>query len=314
MEYFHDHNGKDGMPAWHDWCYAPMAAARAITSAKGDSFAAITDMAAISALAPWRLNKQVYRMDPDTERMLMEQTELSIPGEILLHLPFDSFYVELSTDLLGLSDLHGFFVHLEDDANSHEAELRILYLKKDGTVLFGYPVYIGTGTIQESQEKVAEVSGRNMAALHLDAPVTGRDMALLEPCLTKTLQVILYLCSANKDVQMRESTKERPQKSSPARQRDVRDRYQDLQQYDVGIRVGAAIRKSRILYATSPGGSTGSHASPRPHMRRGHWHHFWRGKRSEPEARELVLHWIAPTAINAALAEENAPIRIQDVY
>ena len=29
---------------------------------------------------------------------------------------------------------------------------------------------------------------------------------------------------------------------------------------------------------------TGTHASPRPHIRRAHWHSFWVGKKDQPDA------------------------------
>lgn len=51
-----------------------------------------------------------------------------------------------------------------------------------------------------------------------------------------------------------------------------------------------------------------THNSPRPHMRRGHWHHFWTGPKNEPENRLLVLRWLSPMVIAADLEIEDAPV------
>ena len=37
--------------------------------------------------------------------------------------------------------------------------------------------------------------------------------------------------------------------------------------------------------------------SKAPHSRRGHWHHYWVGKKDSGE-RRLILKWIAPTFVN----------------
>ena len=45
-------------------------------------------------------------------------------------------------------------------------------------------------------------------------------------------------------------------------------------------------------------GLISEHARPRPHLRRGHWSHFWTGKRDSAD-RERILKWIEPVYINA---------------
>lgn len=39
-----------------------------------------------------------------------------------------------------------------------------------------------------------------------------------------------------------------------------------------------------------------------PHSRKGHWHHFWTGKRGTEE-RKLILKWVAPMFINGGTDE-----------
>ena len=80
MERIHESNGKDGLPSWPEWCYAPMSAAFAIAgNCTTDMFEVVKGMQAISAVAPWRLSKQVYRIDPDLGKLLIEQNCLPNP-------------------------------------------------------------------------------------------------------------------------------------------------------------------------------------------------------------------------------------------
>jgi hypothetical protein len=67
--------------------------------------------------------------------------------------------------------------------------------------------------------------------------------------------------------------------------------------WEVGYRLGAALRRGMAEQepAASP---SGSHAGPRPHIRRAHWHSYWVGQKSEPEARSVVLKWLPPIPVN----------------
>lgn len=81
--------------------------------------------------------------------------------------------------------------------------------------------------------------------------------------------------------------------------------------WDVGYRVGAAIRKCRDALGTDPYGDT-SDADPkkssakggtkRPHTRRGHYHHYWVGS-EKAGTRRLVLKWIAPAFIGGSAGD-----------
>lgn len=86
-----------------------------------------------------------------------------------------------------------------------------------------------------------------------------------------------------------------------------------IRTWDVGIRLGPALRKALAGRKQSPGpspSSTEQSAQPgrpslRPHWRRGHWHHYWTGPRSQPTERKIILHWLPP--IPVGISEFNAP-------
>ena len=48
-----------------------------------------------------------------------------------------------------------------------------------------------------------------------------------------------------------------------------------------------------------------AHGSPkRPHTRRGHWHHYWKGERGSSH-RKLILKWLAPIFIKGYDVNDN---------
>jgi len=67
-----------------------------------------------------------------------------------------------------------------------------------------------------------------------------------------------------------------------------------LTTWDVGIRIGAALRRAHE-HDNAEHGSSANHAGPRPHVRRAHWHTFLTGPRIEPKR---ALRWLPPIAVN----------------
>lgn len=69
--------------------------------------------------------------------------------------------------------------------------------------------------------------------------------------------------------------------------------------WEVGYRVGTALRAARAGVGHDHGAS---HASPRAHLRRAHWHHHWVGPLGSPE-RRLELRWHPPVVVAADMGE-----------
>ena len=155
-----------------------------------------------------------------------------------------------------------------------------------------------------SYENIDKIDNKEVAQF-LSGRVRKVVEASTEELLQKTLQLVLYLCAENAELVPEPSATGR--ESTPALKNVVtrKDRYSDIRRWDVGVRIGAAIRKYRSDVKIENSASSieeveskerTGHASPRPHMRRGHWHHFWTGARKDAE-RKLVLRWIPPTFI-----------------
>lgn len=318
MEMFHSENGSPQLGSWPDWCYAPMSAALAVASEGYDlnklpidiRMAMISVAQAIFAIAPWRLSKEVYVIDEDLKDLLFEQDgELDVPDEVLLQLPYPCFYVELPNTYYRADKIHGFFVTLEYDVNNGDKELKPVFLTDDGNI-FSYSIHIGAKTIEESVDMLDKQALENTNGdkeLKRLALKAMQDSAETKIFLKQILQVILYILAQNAEI-----TPSSEQSFITKRGKTVKDKYSEIRKWDVGIRVGAAIRQQKAKeQSRKKEYKESEHQSPRPHMRRGHWHHFWTGPKAQPEERKLILKWLSPMAI--AANPEDMPITFHEV-
>lgn len=318
MEMFHSENGSPQLGSWPNWCYAPMSAALAVASEGYDlnklpidiRMAMISVAQAIFAIAPWRLSKEVYVIDEDLKDLLFEQDgELDVPDEVLLQLPYPCFYVELPNTYYRADKIHGFFVTLEYDVNNGDKELKPVFLTDDGNI-FSYSIHIGAKTIEESVDMLDKQALENTNGdkeLKRLALKAMQDSAETKIFLKQILQVILYILAQNAEI-----TPSSEQSFITKRGKTVKDKYSEIRKWDVGIRVGAAIRQQKAKeQSREKEYKESEHQSPRPHMRRGHWHHFWTGPKAQPEERKLILKWLSPMAI--ASNPEDMPITFHEV-
>ena len=113
------------------------------------------------------------------------------------------------------------------------------------------------------------------------------------------IQLVLYICAENKDVQENEEQKSI---SKPFNKEKPKDVFREIRKWDVGYRVGNVIRKANKTSESSSASEHsnvghGSSIGKRPHSRRGHYHHYWVGSKKDG-TRRIILKWVAPMFIN----------------
>nr|DAU70479.1 MAG TPA: hypothetical protein [Caudoviricetes sp.] len=231
----------------------------------------------------WRRTKLIYEFDKTLVEELTAQTDLAVASEMLKRLPFECAYI-MTPNLFSYNDepVDGFMCLKRHDV------LQILFVawnKKDGTTNEGLlDIHLDAKTLEESDKLSQKASvRRGLISEHAPSTHTGNGI----------IQLLLYLCAANADVKERRPTTVAKKTPKASDKRPVRH-------WDVGVRVGATIKRNRSYAAQTQrkGGDHKQHARPRPHLRRGHWSHFWTGKRDSAD-RERILKWIEPVYINA---------------
>jgi hypothetical protein len=118
------------------------------------------------------------------------------------------------------------------------------------------------------------------------------------------VSLVLYLCSQAAEINETGAGKRVPTRPTPQKtKKGMRIFAPDqLSQWEVAYRLGAALRQALLEH--EPSEPTGTHASPRPHIRRAHWHSFWVGKKDQPDARSVTLKWLPPIPVNVVGVED----------
>lgn len=230
----------------------------------------------------WRQTKLIYEFDKTLVEELNAQTDLAVASEMLKRLPFECAYI-MTPNLFSYNDepVDGFMCLKRHDV------LQILFVawnRKDGTTNEGLlDIHLDAKTLEESDKLSQEASiRRGLISEHAPSTHTGNGI----------IQLLLYLCAANADIKERRPTTAAKKTPKASDKRPVRH-------WDVGVRVGATIKRNRsYAVRTTQSADHKQHARPRPHLRRGHWSHFWTGKRDSVD-RERILKWIEPVYINA---------------
>lgn len=280
------------LPGWPEWCLLPMAGPYAVCEAaglvdlhRGDT-AAVPTMAALYA---WNQGRSVYRFDPElAEAVVATDLTGDIPLSVLYSLPEWGIYIDRPDIAVWRTAIDGVFVHLEWDGPRGCPELRLVF--DSGGSLFGIPLPLTASTIMEMLQAADATAEREAVRLDVPLPVSLTDSTLaLADVVRPVVALVLYVCSKAADIR----DPDRPE-AGPVRRHSAR--VGPPRTWEVGYRMSTALRVGR---STGPSARAGSHVTP--HLRRAHWHTYYRGEgsRSDPSKREVVLLWVAPTAVGA---------------
>ena len=280
------------VPAWPEWCYVPIAATLAIVDAGrpgADRLAVAHDAAVLAALAAWRIGQGIYRWDPTlASAVVATPIDGALPTDLLFRLPEWGVYHAIPPGLLAVAGtpVVGVFAHLEWDAPTGGAELRFAF---DGGAdqLFAVPILLTAPTLREALDALV-----TSAATRASGPVRHPGDAAL-PLLSAALALTLYLCAEDADM-AGPGQPGNPEPVATSRGPRIFPRER-VRTWDVGWRVGAALRHGAEAHPANPQGASGPHAPPRPHLRRAHWHTYWVGPRHAAQTRRL--RWLHPVLV-----------------
>ena len=295
---------------WPDWCYLPTGLIKAPVELPVDEQ---LGWGRSRDLAAWRATQGIYTFDRTVLESLWD-TPVSgdLPVELLHRLPEWCCYVSFSPPH---DHLDGVFISLDivDHEMGARQEALTLGLDIAGKML-PLDILISPGnTLQECLSHTVEYASKTWEALGLLETVTGdleagivkttkdlEEMAL-QAYAEPLMSVALYLCSTTAEFRRPGGGEEQPGNPAPVRTRRTGMRLfppNAPRVWEVAYRLGAALRRAEAEEGNDEqGGAVGDRARPRPHIRRAHWHHFWRGPRDEPEKRELVVRWLPPLPV-----------------
>lgn len=292
------------LPDWPDWCFLPIAGWYSIVSAATGqdrlSVELVGDVGRLAALGTWRVSQGIYRFSAEVrESLTASAISGPIPSDVLLRLPQWCVYIDtpgLGVEVDG-SQLHGFFAHLEADANDGHQELRLLLATEDALVPL--PLHIGDWTVAEALDRMVAESKRQAQVAgvvgDLVSPV-GRQLEELADAVSPLVNLVLYLCSEEPEVVDPRHPGTQPGRPAAKKTKKGWRTFPPPAPtvWEVGQDIARQIREAREY-----GG--GHHKGPRPHIRKAHWHSF----RVGPGRKHVVLKWLAPIAV--AMRDEDPP-------
>lgn len=298
---------------WDDLCYIPIAATIAIAT-NGTMLTELTpqinDAQILAAVAPWRIYKQIYNFPLEMESLLFDQADdIVIPVDVLRNLPYPCVYIECQL----IDGIDGFFFHFESDAKTGRLEMRFAMLTEDMDCI-AYPVHmISGGSIKDGMDETFAEAKRNVDLFteykKQIKPPTQDDYDLI----CKLFQLVLYICAQNKEITEDAVTKKTYRK--PKSEEQIKDKFREVQKWNLGTEISQNVRRMNqrtgVRYQYQGPSSTGTGTSKSPHVRRGHWHHYWTGKRDGERAQ--ILKWIPPTFVNADKVEESPNVTINKI-
>lgn len=250
----------------------------------------ICDVSRLAALGAWRITQGIYSFHPETLDQL-GKTSVSgdLPSDVFYRLPEWCLYIDVPGYLWGGLPIHGFFVHLEHDANDGRTELRFL-MDTERVGLAPFMLHLGNWSLKESIDKAAAIDSENSHNPQLQAAFSSiESISAIEPFLMQ----VLYLCS--KEPEYRGTAK--PSKPHPKRtKKGWRLFPADKPRFwSIGFEIGELIAQSKREHGIDK-------SRPKPHIRRAHWHGYWLGPRSEEQRFEF--RWLPPIPVNVERLDE----------
>ncbi|EOX8513946.1 AcrVA2 family anti-CRISPR protein [Salmonella enterica] len=260
----------------------------------------------LATLNAWRPAQIVIRCDPDLYRSLGETPLNHIPTDMLYQLPFWGVYLEFDNIAMPYSQhkekMQGAFFSLLDLAKNEDSNVVLMAV----AVSEHFPDELSP------DKKIYSLFN---LPLHKHLAHSIEQMNQEEQKFWSTsLSILLYLCSENADW-----GKEAPTHPQPVRIKK-RMRYFPPSSptiWDIGTRVGAALRNHELLtYEEENFSNHTGKRHVRPHVRRAHWHGYWKGRIKDENGnllpRKYTLKWIPPVNVKFSLTEE-LPVTIRTI-
>lgn len=302
--------GRQGHVDWPEWCFLPGALWYRVWQEAGLP-APCKELEYYTALLPvlgaWRVTQGVYRFEPALFDALCDTPVMGeVPCEVFFRLPEWCVYVMTPGLCFGCASVRGAFCYLDFDIET-QCPCLCVFINLNNGWAFRYAVPLTSQPFEQLLDETCsgpiQFSGdRARAECEWLDSVSNTDGKVV---LEKVVSLLLFLCTQNAELS---SGARRPQNPLPKRTRKGVRTFpaERATTWEVGTRLGSALRADYARTATEAANAgEGTHARPRAHIRRAHYHHYWKGP-LESSARQLILKWLPPIPVNVGSPEDLA--------
>lgn len=257
----------------------------------------------------WRITQGDYRFDPTLFAELVATPVTGpIPTDMLKRLPEWAVYVE-TPGMIHPSGLPlvGFGARLCTHAIGDFLCIQIFAAQPNGDIIRGsHTVMLNGLTVEESLDLVERETEKNLRSIGLAAQGPAQDSVVWNKFFSGVISLLLWLCSEEPEI-----GNGRPVRPTQVRtKKGLRHFPADKPTvWNVGVRTGSALAGAKAVPRARGEPGDGTHASPRGHVRRAHWHSYLTGRKGNPTR---IRHWLSPTLVNIRRGE-NLPVVIHPV-
>ena len=258
----------------------------------------------------WSKHKQAYLVDADFFEALRRTESPAVPRDAFLRLPVPTLYIDFSA-CAGLEPIKGAFVHALESPYGGQAAV---YMVTEEPMIFSYYTnfrYQDGGVEKMSTEAVPATKFMGFRIPEdgkgKPQPVTYQNDSRMDT-IRAILQTLVFLSSKKPDIRESEATK----RTYRAPSGQPKNRWSEIQMWDVGMRYGTAIRKAwtemtrdardaadkdsgTALTTAETANKAGVRKPMRPHLRRAHWQRYHVGE----GRKEVRVNWVPPVFVNA---------------
>lgn len=272
-----------------DWC--------SIVPCENDNiYYDVQNVCCVAAVGTWSYTKNIYNFDNIfIDKLTDTITDKNIPIDVLKRLPEYCCYINIENSPIEYAGhkIFGFFVlFIQNDENC----CLCFYCLAENDGMFGVFLNVEENTtIKDQITKMPRVTSDGVIEhfpIKTDEHVKRKTIFM-----QKLLSIVLYLCSDKPDICNPLSPGTSPHRPEPKKVKGGMKLFpaQKPTIWEVGSNIGQALRNA----ASQREYQGGTHASPKAHIRRGHWHGYWTGPRAGN--RKFVLKWLHPMLINLTM-------------
>lgn len=249
-------------------------------------------------VADWTKYKQAYKITPELAKDLLGMDDLSFPAR-KIKMPFRTVYFDLS-DLRMTSTGDG----ISDTTHAFIEGIFLTYEKVpfegEETGFAGFVVLTG---VPKTKELL--FGGVSLAVDDADDSQTLNDlieanagMPEIKQALKTALLLAAYISSEKPDI-----TENEVQKTfyRPFGKLKTSLKTSAVRKWDIGVRYATEVRR-RLAETSDTRRPHSTGKSPRPHIRKAHWHIY----RIGPGRKETKVLWLAPIEVNFRIGKERA--------
>jgi len=259
------------------------------------------DFTSTCAIGTWRYSKGIYKIDDlIAKNLLHTETSIKIPSILLLNQPEWSIFVDISNFEIYLKNKRviGFWsnincFHTEASTFSEHKFLIITPLFEDGLEeMLSVSILLDPNKIQTIEE-ITDSIPKILGKFADPNSRTKEQIKEINEFKKQIVQILLFICQPEPDI-----TEDKQQVTSlnnriyPVKIKSQLRLFEakKIRRFDIGHKIGNELRQSIADYLNSG-------KKVEPHLRRAHWHGYWKGSKKQNE-QIFVYKWIPPILVN----------------